>query len=126
MILGRSVTSLRSAVRKDTTNRHRGLIDSMDDRLAAKTAKYEALLAEDYARAELLPADGTPLRELATAHMEMAGAYLSDGRHFEEEGDMVNALAAYSYGHGWLDAAIRGGLVSGQAREPASVDRETC
>jgi hypothetical protein len=40
----------------------------------------------------------------------MAASYLDDGRHFREEGDLVNALASFSYGHAWLDAGARAGL----------------
>jgi hypothetical protein len=40
----------------------------------------------------------------------MARSYLEDGRHFREEDDLVNALAAFSYGHAWLDAGARLGL----------------
>jgi hypothetical protein len=40
----------------------------------------------------------------------MARSYLDDGRHFRAADDPVNALAAFSYGHGWLDAGVRMGL----------------
>jgi hypothetical protein len=60
---------------------------------------------------ETSPAD-TPLGEAAAACREMATAYLEDGRHFRTEGDTVNALAAFSYGYGWLDAGVRFGLLS--------------
>jgi len=42
----------------------------------------------------------------------MAESYLRDGRHFREDGDPVNALAAFSYGYGWLDCGVRMGLFS--------------
>jgi hypothetical protein len=44
--------------------------------------------------------------------VEMAGSYLADGRHFRSEGDAVDALAAFSYGHAWLDAGARIGLLT--------------
>jgi hypothetical protein len=40
----------------------------------------------------------------------MARSYLEDGRHFREAEDPVNALAAFSYGHAWLDCGARLGL----------------
>jgi len=40
----------------------------------------------------------------------MAHSYLEDGRHFRKHDDPVNALAAFSYGYGWLDAGVRLGL----------------
>ena len=42
----------------------------------------------------------------------MARSYLEDGRHFRDQDDLVNALAAFSYGHAWLDAGARIGLLN--------------
>ena len=42
--------------------------------------------------------------------LDMVERYVSDGRHFREKGDYVNAFAAVSYAHGWLDAGARIGL----------------
>jgi uncharacterized protein len=39
--------------------------------------------------------------------IEMVENYLSDARHFEEQGDWVNAFAALNYAHGWLDCGVR-------------------
>ena len=41
---------------------------------------------------------------------ELARSYLEDGMHFLDEDDEVNALAAFSYGHAWLDAGVRVGF----------------
>lgn len=78
--------------------------------LAEKTARYEQLLAEGLEAADPTPAADTPLGEAAEACLEMASSYLEDGRHFVADDDPVNALAAFSYGHGWLDAGARIGL----------------
>ncbi|WP_159900836.1 DUF357 domain-containing protein [Salinirussus salinus] len=78
--------------------------------IVEKTERYEDLLAEALAAAETaVPAD-TPLGEAARECEEMARSYLEDGRHFREDEDLVNALAAFSYGHAWLDAGARIGL----------------
>lgn len=82
----------------------------MADDLAEKTARYEALLAEALEGADATPATGTPLADAAEEFADMARAYLEDGRHFATEDDRVNALAAYAYGHAWLDAGVRLGL----------------
>lgn len=82
----------------------------MTDRLVEKTKQYESLLATALEGASTSPADRKQ-SDLADDHLEMASAYLEDGRHFIEEDDYENALAAFSYGHGWLDAAIRSELV---------------
>jgi hypothetical protein len=78
--------------------------------IAEKTATYEELLATALAEATVDPSTGTPLAEAAEDFHEMARSYLEDGRHFREEDDLVNALAAFSYGHAWLDAGARLGL----------------
>lgn len=78
--------------------------------LDEKTDRYERLLAEALADATVaVPAD-TPLGTAAADCLEMAGSYLEDGRHFRDSEDPVNALAAFSYGHAWLDAGARIGL----------------
>jgi len=78
--------------------------------LEAKTDRYEDLLAEALDAAEVAPPADTPMGEAAAECLEMADSYLRDGRHFREDGDPVNALASFSYGHAWLDAGARVGL----------------
>lgn len=79
--------------------------------LDEKTDRYEQLLAEALDAAEPAAPDETPLAEAAGECLEMARSYLDDGRHFRTQGDAVNALAAFSYGHGWLDAGARLGVL---------------
>ncbi|WP_207587742.1 DUF357 domain-containing protein [Halomontanus rarus] len=78
--------------------------------LEEKTDRYGELLAEALEEAEVAPRDGTPMADAADECYEMARSYLEDGRHFREDGDPVNALASFSYGHAWLDAGARIGL----------------
>ena len=78
--------------------------------LAEKTDRYERLLDEALDASTIRPPDDTPLGDAAGEFREMARSYLEDGRHFIENDDPVNALAAFSYGHAWLDAGARIGL----------------
>ena len=39
--------------------------------------------------------------------IKMVSDYLSDSEYFEKNKDFVNAFAALSYAHGWLDAGVR-------------------
>lgn len=78
--------------------------------IAEKTDRYEGLLAEALKKATVAAPGETPLAAAAEDCVEMARSYLKDGRHFRDEGDLVNALAAFSYGHAWLDAGARMGL----------------
>jgi hypothetical protein len=78
--------------------------------LAEKTDRYERLLTEALDAASVAPPPETPLAKSANEYEEMARSYLEDGRHFRAADDLVNALAAFSYGHAWLDAGARIGL----------------
>ncbi len=42
--------------------------------------------------------------------IKMVSDYVSDSKYFQEKGDFVNAFAAISYAHGWLDAGVRLGI----------------
>ena len=87
---------------------------TMSDRLREKTDEYEAYLATAMTETRITPAQPAEPNESGAECMEMATAYLEDGRHFRDEGDLPNALAAFAYGHGWLDAGIRTGVLSVQ------------
>ena len=87
----------------------------MDTQLREKTDQYEEMLASAL-NATVIMADLDEEASIRAAECdEMARAYLADGRHFRETDDWPNALAAFSYGHGWLDAGIRIGLLDGPA-----------
>ncbi len=78
--------------------------------LEEKTDRYETLLANALEAADIAPQKGTQLYNAALECREMAESYLEDGRHFRKQGDLVNALASFSYGHGWMDAGARIGV----------------
>lgn len=78
--------------------------------LTEKVERYEELLASALDAAEPVPESETPLGHAAEEFAEMAESYLEDGRHFRAEEDPVNALAAFAYGHAWLDAGARIGV----------------
>ncbi len=39
--------------------------------------------------------------------INMVENYLSDAKHFQDKGDLVNSFAAINYAHGWLDSGVR-------------------
>ncbi len=39
--------------------------------------------------------------------IEMVSNYVSDSKYFRDNGDFINAFAALSYAHGWLDSGVR-------------------
>ncbi len=42
--------------------------------------------------------------------LDMIQRYYNDAEHFRKKEDMINAFAALSYAHGWLDAGARIGI----------------
>ena len=46
-------------------------------------------------------------KEFAADFLDMAQRYYKDAKYFKEKDDYVNAFAALSYAHGWLDAGAR-------------------
>mgnify|MGYP001595889435 CR=1 FL=1 len=46
-------------------------------------------------------------REEAEEILKMADCYLSDSKHFEKAGDLVNSFGSIYYAHGWLDTGAR-------------------
>jgi len=46
-------------------------------------------------------------KEYAEDFLDMAQRYYDDAKYFKEKDDYVNAFAALSYSHGWLDAGAR-------------------
>lgn len=41
---------------------------------------------------------------------EMVDCYLSDSKHFEKQGDLINSFGAIYYAHGWIDCGVRLGI----------------
>ena len=42
--------------------------------------------------------------------IEMAENYLSDAKHFQTAGDLVNSFGAVNYAHGWIDCGAMLGI----------------
>ncbi len=50
------------------------------------------------------------LYEFAKSSLEMIYSYFSDAKHFQEVGDLINALSCLNYSYGWLDIGVRLGI----------------
>lgn len=59
--------------------------------------------------------DRTALGMIASDIREIISSYLSDSESFREKGDAVNEYAALAYAHGWFDAGIFLGYLSGKS-----------
>ncbi len=78
--------------------------------LEEKVKRYEELLRKALSAFEVAPQESSHLRKVADDFSNMAGSYHDDGKQFLEEGDLVNALVCFSYGHAWLDAGVKLGV----------------
>lgn len=78
--------------------------------LDEKIERYERLLREALAKADISPIENSHMRTVAEDYKNMARSYYEDGIHFIKSEDPVNALICFSYGHAWLDAGARLGV----------------
>jgi hypothetical protein len=79
-------------------------------KLDEKCARYARLL--DTARSAVVPSpeQGTVMHATADHVLAITAAYARQGRWYAVQGQAPDALACFSYGHGWLDAAVRAGI----------------
>lgn len=74
------------------------------DPLKAKLEKYLDKARPRFEGLELQDVGKPDLDKAKKEYKTMAESYYSDSRHFYENGDYLNALAALEYAEGWLDA----------------------
>lgn len=77
------------------------------DELKEKVEKYRRLTERALQLVELNEKNSEKEKKIAEDFLSMARNYFKDGKHFEEQGDFLTALAAYSYAHAWIDAGVR-------------------
>jgi len=79
-------------------------------KLTEKTTRYSRLL--ETARTSIVPAPdpATSAHEFCCRVLVIVGCYASQGIYYQKTGYCEGALSCFSYGHGWLDAAVRSGL----------------
>jgi hypothetical protein len=87
---------------------------NLQHQLEAKVSHYEKLTKKGLEKITILARRGS--KEYATAqdYLAMARNYFNDAQHFRTHGDLLIALAAFSYAHAWLDAGVRAGLFDGK------------
>ena len=68
----------------------------MEDYLKKAAPRFENLKLEDWPDFDR--------NKVGKEFLEMVQSYYSDAKHFKEQGDYANALAALEYAEGWLDA----------------------
>ncbi|MEM0360653.1 MAG: DUF357 domain-containing protein [Candidatus Diapherotrites archaeon] len=87
---------------------------SLEKELQKKTEKYRLLTEKALSLAMVSAEKNSKDFENAIDFLEMAKNYLSDGKYYEKKGDLLTALASYSYAHAWIDAGIRARILKGE------------
>ena len=82
------------------------------DRLMEKTLRYQRLFDTARESVRCAPDPSAPGYEFAVRTLFIASTYARQGGEFLRAGLPEDALACFSYGHGWIDAAVRAGLFS--------------
>lgn len=96
---------------------------SQHAKLDEKTGRYARLLGTAIDSVAPAPDPGTPGHAFAVQVRFIAALYLIRGNRQAAAGSCEEALACFSYGHGWLDAGVQQGLFSILAhREIFTVD----
>jgi len=81
-----------------------------DKELIEKVEKYNVLtkraLGEIKKKTNLSEKD----EKIADDFLSMANNYYNDGKYYQDKGNLLTALASFSYAHAWLDAGVRAHL----------------
>jgi len=81
--------------------------------LEEKVERYRQLFSQALESTGIVQGLEPDTQKRGEEFLNMARSYFGDGLHFKEDGDMVNALVCFSYGHAWLDAGTRLGILEG-------------
>jgi hypothetical protein len=85
--------------------------DNFRHQLVEKACRYERLLDSATISSEPGSETGIHWYDGGERVIAIATAYLTGGRMFLRIERYEDALACFSYGHGWLDAALRTGII---------------
>ena len=87
---------------------------SVEQLLKERVIRYRSITQQALAKINIIAKKDTKEGTIAMDYMTMANNYFNDAIHFQEQGDDILALAAFSYAHAWLDAGVRAGLFDGK------------
>jgi len=90
------------------------MTDQPTEGLVEKVAHYRALTQKALEKIKTKPGLDAKEKALAKDFLGMANDYFKDAGFFERKGELLTALAAYSYAHAWLDAGVRAKVFDAQ------------
>jgi hypothetical protein len=79
-------------------------------KLEEKTCRYAHLLDTALASVKCAPDPATTSHGFAERIRSVAVVYAKRGDYYLKSGSLEDALASFSYGHGWLDAGVTAGF----------------
>lgn len=79
--------------------------------LHRKTTRYREMLTRALSAVAMAPDSASPLRAASEAFLTRAQEALDEGNACLAHSRPLPALSWYSYGHGWLDAGVRTGVL---------------
>jgi hypothetical protein len=83
---------------------------SFAEKLAEKTRRYQRLLDTARASVKCAGEPATAVCQFSENVLFTATLYAAQGTRYLSAGTYEDALACFSYGHGWLDAGVTAGL----------------
>jgi uncharacterized protein len=91
-------------------NRCEHLPQSFAGKLDEKARRYERLLNTARSSVKCTGETATISHEFSQKVLFVSALYSGQGRVYLQKGNNEDALACFSYGHGWLDAGVTTGL----------------
>ena len=87
---------------------------SLQEELEIKVNHYRTLTENALKKVSVCAKEETKEHTIALDFLTMANNYFNDAIHFQEQKELLLALAAFSYAHAWLDAGVRSGILDGK------------
>ncbi|MEK6970924.1 MAG: DUF357 domain-containing protein [archaeon] len=82
--------------------------------LETRVNRYRNVTQSALQKVEIAAPPNTKEHTIAMDYLTMANNYFNDALHFQEQGELTLALAAFSYAHAWMDAGVRAGILNGK------------
>ncbi|MFH0970765.1 MAG: DUF357 domain-containing protein [Candidatus Diapherotrites archaeon] len=78
-----------------------------------RASRYRSVTQKALKKISIVAKKNTKEYTIAMDYLTMANNYFNDAIHFQNKGDFILAMAAFSYAHAWLDAGVRAGIFDG-------------
>lgn len=88
--------------------------EDLHAQLVERVNRYHHVTQSALQKISVKAKPGTKEHTIALDYLTMANNYFNDALHFQEQGELLLALAAFSYAHAWMDAGVRAGILDGQ------------